>query len=231
MKETGDLLLDSTTFFRDRKIDITGRSKVFKNLLPIVNKTGKIDFFINCKAAAQPLLGNSIFDFSVTVNSISMRDIFMKNCGFALWSDKATEVVKSYSNKILGVGSGSAFIENILSKNGIDVIATDKEPLTVWKEPHMDVTSFDAVDAVEAYPDRDVLMSWPSLDLAWSYHCAKTMKPGRFIFYIGEPPGGCVSCDSFFDYVFDDDQFEKIDLVKIPQWYGMHDYLYILRKR
>jgi hypothetical protein len=81
-----------------------------------------------------------------------------------------------------------------------------------------------AVSAVAAYPDRNVFVCWPSYDEGWAGEMAMVIKSGRRLVVIGESRGGCTANNRFFDIL--DSKFEEVGSIYIPQWDGLHDYLW-----
>jgi hypothetical protein len=154
------------------------------------------------------------------------RESFCANFSYAIPCLEALEIIKKYQ-PILEVGAGSGFWSSLLSRIGCDVIATDTKE---WKfdGKHFDVFEMDSVSAVKQFPDRTILTCWPSYSERWAYDFLKIVDK-QTVIYIGESDGGCTACNRFHRLL--NDSFELIEGYHIPQWYGMHDYLMVYRKK
>lgn len=159
---------------------------------------------------------------------ISLRFELIPLYGFALWSNKASEVVKKYNAPILALGSGNAYIEAILEKNGVNIISTDVTPHE-WEKNHTIVETLEAKDAITKYPNRAIFCSWTTYDADWLYQAIKDVPKGTLIFYIGEGDGGCVGDDKL--HSFFNNQCKMLEWVDIPQWEGIRDFLAVLKRK
>lgn len=89
------------------------------------------------------------------------------------------------------------------------------------------VLEMSAVDAIEAHPDRVLLMIWPSYDKPWAAEALKTYKGDVFL-YVGEYRESCAN-DAFFDHL--EHEWHEESMVKIPKWAGIHDRLWVFRRK
>ena len=55
------------------------------------------------------------------------------------------------------------------------------------------------------------------------------MKKGKFLIYVGEYEGGCCANDYFFDILYDD--FEEVEVVKLLNFTGIRNHLFVYRKK
>jgi hypothetical protein len=113
---------------------------------------------------------------------------------------------------------------------------------------------------VESHTDRTLFLCWPPYDNDFASRCVRNYQ-GEHVIYIGESYGGCNATDEFFwlvngdapshivkndgDYEWmDGDEgaayakeqwgpqlYEEIDMLNLPQWWGIHDYLHIYRRK
>ena len=158
------------------------------------------------------------------------RKMAIDTYGFAVPCKEAVEALVALS-PLIEVGTGNGYYSRLLGASGADIVATDVGKQggysKMWKTEG--VLQAEAVEAVKAYPDRNVFMSWPSYDESWAGQVAKAMAKGRVLAYIGEGRGGCTADDGFFDIL--DSDFEEIGGVAIPKWEGIHDYLKLYKKK
>jgi hypothetical protein len=164
--------------------------------------------------------------FNISQSQWRYRDEFCKNFSYAIPCIEALEIIKKYE-PILEVGAGSGFWSSLISRMGCDVIATD---IKKWKfnYKYFDILEMNSVSAVEQFPDRTILTCWPSYGESWAYDFLKIVDK-QTVIYIGESAGGCTGCDEFHELL--KDSFELIDEYNIPQWYGLHDYLTVYKRK
>lgn len=163
------------------------------------------------------------------VNDWVKRDKYITKYGFALPNDEAIAKITNLS-PIVEVGAGSGYWSKLSHENGCDIIATDdySGEYSFKMADHFSVENIDAVSAVEKYPDRNVLMIWPSLGDNWARECIENIKSGNYLIFIGEGEGGCVANDEFFEYLIEN--FEFMEYIEIPQWPLIHDFMNIYRR-
>lgn len=172
-------------------------------------------------------------------NSFTIRQDFVSRYGFAVPCREMMEFVARHSKRLVEIGAGSGFLASQLRRFEIDVVATDLNAEAPEGETqygfrvgaHHRVERMTALDAVQTYADRDVFCSWPSLDGSWLTEAAKTLQPGRLLFYVGEGDGGCTADDSFHELVGEESgQYEQVDFFGMVQFYGINDNLWVYRR-
>lgn len=191
--------------------------------VPKADDIGMFDMF-------DPRYSLSISDLDGYLDRFRMRDETIREFGFAIPCAEAMDAIAAFS-PVLEVGAGTGYWSAILKKRGVDVIASDigDNAYTFSTGSVMPVEIIDALSAVRKWPDRNVLMVWPTYEDSWAAQCAQAMRPGRVLALVSEGHGGCVADDALFDTL--DRQFEHEQTVMIPVWEGMHDQLTIHRKR
>lgn len=143
-------------------------------------------------------------------------------------SSPALDAVARYAGKLLELGAGSGLWSRTLAARGLDAVAVDSGGRNKPRRQVFDVIPEDAVEAVSAYPDRDVLIVWPDYGSRWPARIAQLMAPGRILFYQGEYEEGCCADDEFFRLVA---SWEVVDRVEVPTWSCLHDdWLTVWRK-
>ena len=178
------------------------------------------------------------FDFANPknyLNTYQQREDFRTGVSWHIPTQELIDELAKHS-PLVSVCSGFAYTESLLKlHHKIDVIATDIDPTntnTFCKkgEFFMDIETLDAANAIIKYSDRNVFMAWPPYDTDTAFQVAKTMLVGKHLIYVGESQGGCNADDDFFNYL--DSNFEEITdhNATIPQWMGLHDYVYIYKK-
>lgn len=156
--------------------------------------------------------------------------------GFAIPNQAAIDTIAKYG-PVVEMGAGTGYWAWLLRRAGVDVLAYDKYPVegganSYFKtETHTTVLEGDEDQLTELalYGDkRSLLLCWPPYD---NNMAAKTLSlfEGSVFVYVGESCGGCTADDAFFQQL-EADWFE-VERVDIPQWEGIHDYLWVYRRK
>lgn len=130
--------------------------------------------------------------------------------------------------------AGTGYWAWALCQSGVPAIAFDK---SAGRKSHYGQKRFPgakvgkgkACDTIRANPDSNVLLSWPPYSSNDGTTAVDAMAPGRVLYYVGEGEGGCCGDDSMFESLKRD--FDELEQVDIPQFYGLHDYMQIYRKK
>jgi hypothetical protein len=80
------------------------------------------------------------------------------------------------------------------------------------------------------HADRALFLCWPPISrlaekCLRAYHAAG----GSTVAYVGEGGGGCTADDRFFGLL--ESHWETVEEIAIPQWWGLHDWLWIYRRK
>jgi len=159
------------------------------------------------------------------------REDAIRKFGFSIPCIEAVRAIAAGS-PLVEVGAGSGYWTRLLKAAGADVVVTDigegqqgNYQITVGE----DVTRLSAQDAVKKWPERNVFVSWPSYEMSWAFEMARLIQSGRTLFYIGEGNGGCTADDRFHRLM--DREFHEAATIRIPQWPGIHDRLYVMVRK
>lgn len=157
----------------------------------------------------------------------------VRKYSFAIPNEEAIKTIGKYS-PILEVGCGTGYWAYELIKAGANIVPTDPGMETLPSErylfntQHVPIGIFNGLEALEKYPNRTLLIVWPSYDSPWATEVIRSYRGDTFI-YIGEWSGGCCANDSFWEEV--ESNWEEIESVRIPQWYGIRDCLFVLKRK
>jgi hypothetical protein len=112
------------------------------------------------------------------------RSFFIGMFGFAVPTAEALDALSKHA-PVLEIGAGCGAWARLLANRGVDVIATDPgaEECGVKWAP---VEPLDAVSAINQWPERNVLCSWPTLGEDWLMDAARLMRPGQTLFTVHE---------------------------------------------
>ncbi len=160
---------------------------------------------------------------------------------FAICTQQTCSRLASCYGPFLEVGCGTGYwayeIEKVYSHLKTDykqVIATDPEPYSCvavkTKKLWVDVERITAEEAIRKYPDRTLIMCWPSLDREWTGKALEqyTEQGGELLVHIGEF-GGCTANEHFFQVL--DEHWEEVENLGIPVWWGVHDSCCVFKRK
>jgi hypothetical protein len=102
--------------------------------------------------------------------------------------------------------------------------------LNLEKAPFTKILPMAHKEALEVYGrEYDVLMMcWPPHSDPMAYEALRAFKGDKLI-YVGESDDGCNATDAFFELI--EKEWVKIKVINIPQWFGLHDSLYLYEKK
>jgi hypothetical protein len=154
------------------------------------------------------------------------RRAFTRDWGFAIPCAEAITALRRLA-PIVEVGAGSGCWATLMRAAGHDVIATDlAEGATQYgfgRGARGPVEQLSALDAVLAYPDRDVFCSWPSEKEPWLFEALRRVRPGRRIALILDDRGETTGDSQLRRFL--EQECALIESVAIPQFPGVHDRL------
>jgi putative heme degradation protein len=135
--------------------------------------------------------------------------------------------------------AGCGALSKVLKDKEVDIIATDNftwDGRANWntdKNYWTDIENIDAIEAIEKYKDRDiVIMSWAYMDdVAYkSLLKMREVNPDMIMVVIGEGEGGCTADDGFFNECIEIES-KDIDYINLlyPRWNAIYDHLMIVK--
>jgi hypothetical protein len=168
-------------------------------------------------------------------NSHKIREEYIRQYSFAILTPDTIEEIRPYG-PILEVGAGTGYWAYELTRAGVSVLATDPEPLHhhgchnpyPFQKHWCTVKKQTAASAIRKNPDMNVLTVWPEYNASWTGKMLEKYT-AKHLIYVGEPAGGCTGDDNFHQQL--ETRFELVKQIDIPQFFGIHDYLYILQNK
>lgn len=171
-------------------------------------------------------------------NGFRAREWVIDTMTFAIPSPNVLDMIAKYSPRgIVEIGAGTGYWTWCLRQMGVDVVAYDKYPPQIlpkgmpqmggnhWFESWWTDIERGVESSVKKHPDRTLLLVWPYMDdMAVN---AVTAYSGTTVIFVGEDHAACAN-DAFFDLI--DKEWAKVEDLAIPQWPGMHDECWILRR-
>jgi hypothetical protein len=135
-------------------------------------------------------------------------------------ADVIHKIVKH--SPIVEIGAGTGYWAHFIAECGGDVVAFDKAvPERYWFKVKKGGPRMAA-----RYPERTLLLCWPSYDVPFAQECLDHYK-GSTLIYIGEWRG-CTADEAFHDTLERD--WKHVETIEIPQWFGIHDCLWIYER-
>ena len=130
---------------------------------------------------------------------------------------------------IVELGAGTGYWAALVNASGGDHLAYDIEEINSWTSP----TRYEAVfpggaEVAATCPERALFLCWPPYSDPFAWEALRRYTGDKFIF-VGEGEGGCTGDDQFFEEL--QSGWEEIESVSIPQWYGLHDYMTVYRRK
>jgi hypothetical protein len=161
------------------------------------------------------------------------RPLFVQTYSFAIPSEEALAEIAKHA-PILEVGAGSGYWAYELAKRGVEVVATDPWPVSqggnhyMFRKEWTPVLATAGVDAVAVYAEHTLLLVWPCLGNPWAADVLEAYG-GETLIFVGESVGGCTADDRFYQLL--EERFTVSLEMDIPQWFGIHDYLSVYRRK
>lgn len=125
---------------------------------------------------------------------------------------------------ILEVGAGGGYWAHLCRYFDCHVLSTDPEP---WPnaEAWYPVWKASAQDIAAEYPERTLLLVWPSYGESWATEALGMYGSagGETCIYVGEGRGGCTADDRFHQMLHE--EWTLKETVAIPTYLGIHDRL------
>lgn len=166
------------------------------------------------------------------------REQTIRDYAFSVPTPDAIRTVVKFAPRIVEIGAGTGYWAKLLKDAGAEVVAFD----SVEPGAHNDYfarsqkgqkigrwfpVQFGTEPDLRDHKDRALFMAWPPYEAPMARVSVETWG-GDIVIYVGESEGGCTADDSFFALLNTD--FEEVECVQIPQWYGLNDWLWIYRR-
>lgn len=169
-------------------------------------------------------------------DAFRLRNKLVPKYSFAIPNEEAINEIAKLGVPIIEIGAGTGYWAYLLNSVGVDIICFDnyrslynfgdskpKQWDKVWFK-----VDIGEQDKIKEYPERTLFLCWPSYGTSMASDCLEAYT-GDLVIYVGESSYGCTGNGKFFNIL--DKEFELTKEVKIPQWYGIHDYLFIYKRK
>lgn len=165
---------------------------------------------------------------SYFVSNLGDRDRLVMKYAWAVPNAEALSCIAKYGPVVEG-GAGGGYWAHLLRERGVDVVAYDIAPYcniqvaSRWTE-----VLTGSAEAMAQHKDRTLLLVWPPYDEPMALDHVKA-HGGDVVIYVGEDMYGCTGDMAFHEHMAE--HFEEIETVDLPQWGGIHDRLYVYRRK
>jgi len=162
------------------------------------------------------------------ISDISKRLPLVKRYSWAIPNDESIRRIVA-CGPVVEVAAGNGYWASLVRAAGGDIVACDTEPgSNHWCDGplYFDVVKADAREFVLQHQDRALMFCWPFMDNV--AYVTLQVYTGSCVVYIGESDGGCCANAAFFELLYR--EFEEIDDIQIPQFYGLHDRMNVYRR-
>lgn len=164
----------------------------------------------------------------------SRRDAFVKTYSWAVPSPEAITAIAEFvgSSRVVEMNSGRGLWAHLLQHAGVNIIATDINS-SLSTLTFTQVQPVEATAAIQQYlePNGVIMTCWPDYCMSYATDALKwALENSRVtkVIYIGEW-GGCTGDDELHEIL--EREFTQVARIDIPQWYGIHDSLYLFQKK
>ena len=132
---------------------------------------------------------------------------------------------------MLEVGAGNGYLSKQLQDAGVDLLPTDlhkpqDSSYQLGDTRHTAIATIDALQAIRAFHQMDLLWSWPPRD-ASSGEALQAFQ-GELLVYIGEQHDGCTGGD-LFNLVLTE-RYRLLHSIEIPTFPHTNDSIGVYRR-
>jgi len=169
------------------------------------------------------------------LSSFSLRRDLIAQYSFAIPDREALWTIRKHSpNGVLEIGAGTGYWAKLLTAMRVNVVAYDSGKGKYFKIESIRgryhaVIQGAHVDALrQENHGRTLLLVWPDYERPWADEALHLYR-GQVVAYVGEGDGGCTADDAFHQRL--EREFKIIDESSIPQWWGIHDRLFVYKRK
>jgi len=174
-------------------------------------------------------------EFAISDGTYSSRAQCVDRYSWAIPDKGAIDIICSHTHCLVEVGAGRGYWAHLIAKQGVDVVAYDKDPPTIAENLWHRGSKTEYFPVLQGGPEklvgekhRALFLCWPPYNSSLAIDCLKAYE-GNTLIFVGEGKGGCTGNDAFFE--LRDQLFECTKSYWIPQWPGLYDYLYVGKRK
>lgn len=170
------------------------------------------------------------------MKNLYLEEYKKRRSGFLSLFDLRTELTRKYAwaipnneainclakaSPLIEIGAGSGYWASLIKQVGGDIICFDIKP-DPESNDYTDKFWFDVrlgdESLLSQYPDRTLFLCWPPYCSSMPFNALQVYQGDRLFW------GGCNAEDEFFEIL--DREWELVQVIEIPQWYGINDYFH-----
>lgn len=163
--------------------------------------------------------------------SFEHRDILVPKYSWAIPTEKAIKELCKYS-PLIEIGAGTGYWGSLIKKMGGIITCYDQYLLdkNYYKHTTHYTKIYKGDESVlnNISSKINLFLCWPPYDKPMAKNCLCVFK-GDYLVYIGEGYDGCTGDDEF--HIELEKKWEEINVINIPQWFGIHDYMCIYKRK
>jgi hypothetical protein len=175
-------------------------------------------------------MNNYLKEYEKNLTNYHVRQELVIKYSWAIPNNNAIQEITKYS-PLVEIGAGTGYWGYLINKSGGKILCFDKY---VNENPYGHQIQYlpvhnGAEEVLEKlHHSINLFLCWPPYDNDMAINSLLSFK-GKYLIYIGESYNGCTASDKFFEEL--DKYWVIIHDILIPQWDGLHDYLYIYKRR
>lgn len=183
------------------------------------------------------LLTQSIFGYSSDsfyLPDFLAREKLVRKYAWAIPNHDALKKIYNLQMPICEIGAGKGYWGYLLRQLGVECFLYDNESYLNRTEisrycyfdndPNWTEVEEGGTEKAAKHKYAALFLCWPPYAEPMAYE-ALLHYQGKCVIFVGEGNGGCTGDERFFQLV--NERFELVDSVKIPQYYGIHDRMFI----
>lgn len=177
-----------------------------------------------------------LYEFKSAESPWMAREKLTGEYAWAIPNEAALQALVAVS-PIVEIGAGRGYWAWCLQERGADVVAYDVAPPDVkennyfrkwFGKPTFTKVLQGGHECALIHSDRTLFLCWPDYESPFAADCLRVFT-GTTVAYVGEGYGGCTGDDEFHAML--DADFEDAEEIDIPQWRGVHDRLWIYKRK
>lgn len=156
-------------------------------------------------------------------NSYTIRDKVRRKYSFAVPNNDAIQTLIKYS-PLIEIGAGTGYWSYLINKAGGQCTAYDNGDWK-WNQNYVKINK-GGPEVLKNSKDN-LFLCWPPYNDSMAADCLNNFN-GKYLIYVGESYGGCTANDEFFNIL--KEKYTPEEVIRIPQWHGIHDCMVVYSK-
>lgn len=155
---------------------------------------------------------------------LELRHDTIMQYAWAIPNEPALKALAGY-RKIVEIGAGGGYWAHLLAQRGAEVACYDLVvPPSEWAARQWHPIHIGGPERAADHPEAALLLCWPPLHDPMADQALAAYN-GRVVAYVGEGEGAATGDAAFHERL--ERGWMLAQTIAIPQWPGMHDYLFI----